>query len=1188
MNSETRNPSGTGEPAQPADKKIQEIDSLYRRLFDFAPGCLLLADLKGMILEVNEAFCKSLGYIKQELVGKNIQIIVPEEDRINIEPNIKKIQIEFYTVQAVRNLKKDGNICWMELKETLITLPDGSEGILVFSTDITERKHIEDELKQRERSYRQIQELLRNVADIMPDMLWVKDIEKKFIFVNKSVCENLLMASDVDEPIGKTDLFFARREREKHADDPQWHTFGENCRNSDDIVMETGKSGHFEEFGNVKGKFLFLEAIKTPLRNEQGEIIGTVGAARDITDRKRAEEILRDSEEKFRGVVEKSTDGIVIADETGKIIVWNQSEEIITGIKKDEFLGKPIWDAQFKIGFISRRTPENYDYLKKTIQNMLQTRQSDFFGKVSENEIQRSDGSIRNIETTAYPISTGKSFMIGSLTRDITERKQSQETLEQSRQSYFDIFNSVSEAIYIQDATTGQFIDVNIGAEKMYGCQREEIIGQTPVQLSAPGLNDLEAINEMSHQVFDTGISARFDFWALRKNGEIFPKEVIVNKGRYFGKDVLIATARDISEKKRAEAELEESREKYRGLSEASFEAIFISEKGICIEQNLSAEKMFGYTSEEATGKFGTEWIAPEYREMVMKNMLSGYENPYEAVALRKDGTTFPCVLHGKMTHYKGRNVRVTSLTNISDRKFAEDALRESEERFRVLFEGAPDAIILTDPESGKILDINKATCRLLLKKPDEIVGMSQHELHQLTDDEHIESTLDHFVKESKNQGFAHPVEGVVVRADGVQVPVEMLAQMIRIQDKSMIMATLRDITLRKQAEAELIEAKERAQESDRLKSAFLTNMSHEIRTPMNAILGFSGLLEDDNLTPEERMEYISIISTKGHHLMTILNDIIDLSIIHSNQITINKTTFNLNLLLNSLLMTFEKEKAQMNKDHIRLELEKTISDSFSNIFTDKVRLSQILNNLIANALKFTTTGFIKFGYRQEEEVLLFFVQDTGKGIARDKHQVIFERFRQVEESNVRAFGGAGLGLSISKELVGLLDGNIWLTSEEGQGSTFFFTLPASILTHHKNVIEPHQPKYDSYDFSGKTILVAEDVFSNFQLVKMILRHYKPTILHATNGLNAVEICRTNLDVAIVLMDVRMPVMDGYEATREIRKNRPKLPIIALTAHALTDEKNRCLEAGCNDYISKPVDYQKLTKMIDQYLKLNE
>jgi PAS domain S-box-containing protein len=142
---------------------------LYRRLFDFAPGCLLLADLKGMILEVNEAFCKSLGYIKQELVGKNIQIIVPEEDRINIEPNIKKIQIEFYTVQAVRNLKKDGNICWMELKETLITLPDGSEGILVFSTDITERKHIEDELKQRERSYRQIQELLRNVADIMPE-----------------------------------------------------------------------------------------------------------------------------------------------------------------------------------------------------------------------------------------------------------------------------------------------------------------------------------------------------------------------------------------------------------------------------------------------------------------------------------------------------------------------------------------------------------------------------------------------------------------------------------------------------------------------------------------------------------------------------------------------------------------------------------------------------------------------------------------------------------------------------------------------------------------------------------------------------------------------------------------------------------------------------------------------------------
>ncbi len=1188
MNFKRKKLKKTGFHSQNSVVSFDKSESLYQLYFTLSPSCLLLENQNGIILEVNEAFCKSLGYLKEELIGQHIQIIVPPEDRNQVEPNIEKLRHEIKVVHSVRNLKKDGNFCWMELKETLITLPDGSEGILVVSNDITERKRIQDELKQSEHSYKQIQELLRNVADNMPDMLWAKDMDKKFIFVNKSVCENLLMANNIEEPIGKTDLFFALREREKHAEYPQWHTFGENCRDSDAIVMETGQNGNFEEFGNVKGKYLCLEVIKTPLRNEKGEMIGTVGAARDITDRKRAEETLKESEEKFRGVIEKSTDGIVLADEEGNIIEWNLSEEIISGHKKEEYLGKPIWDAQFNISLPERRTPDNLENIKKVIKNILKTRQSDHFGKVREYEIQRPDGIIRSIETIAYPIKTGNRFFVGSLTRDITERRQAEENLKQSRQSYLDILNSVSEAIYIQDAETGQFIDVNTGAEKMYGYQHDEIIGQTPFTVAAPGLNNLEAIWEASLQVFKTGIPAQFDFWALRKNGEVFPKEIIVNKGKYFGKDVLIAAARDITEKKQAEAELEESREKYRGLSEAAFEAIFISEKGVCIEQNLAAEKMFGYTSNEAIGRYGTEWIAPEYRERVMKNMLAGYEKPYEAVALKKDGSTFPCVLLGKMMHYKGKNVRVTSLTDISDRKFAEDAMRESEERFRVLFEGAPDAIILTDPESGKILDVNMAACRLLLKTREEIVGIYQHELQEPLPKNDSEETFDLQIKELKNQGFTHPVEGVLVRSDGVRVSVEILAQRIRIHDKTLIMGTFRDITLRKQAEIDLIEAKERAQESDRLKSAFLANMSHEIRTPMNAIIGFSALLEDETITPEERLEFISVINSKGNYLMTILNDIIDLSIIHSNNLIISKTTFNLNQLLNTLLLTFEKEKFQMKKDAINLNLYTALSDSGSNILTDKVRLSQILNNLIGNALKFTTAGFIKFGYRQDGDNLLFFVQDTGKGIAKDNHQIIFERFRQEEESNVRNYSGAGLGLSISKELVELLGGKIWINSEEGQGSTFFFTLPASILEGQKNEIAPPTAKHESYDFSGKTILIAEDVYSNFHLVKMILRQYKPTIIHALDGLKAVEICKTNKNIDLVLMDVRMPLMDGYQATREIRKSHPNLPIIALTAHAITDEKDRCLEAGCTDYLSKPIDYKKLTKVIDKYLRVAE
>jgi signal transduction histidine kinase len=249
----------------------------------------------------------------------------------------------------------------------------------------------------------------------------------------------------------------------------------------------------------------------------------------------------------------------------------------------------------------------------------------------------------------------------------------------------------------------------------------------------------------------------------------------------------------------------------------------------------------------------------------------------------------------------------------------------------------------------------------------------------------------------------------------------------------------------RKQDIQNLRIALSKAEESDRLKTAFLSNMSHEIRTPMNGIIGFSDLLDDDYLTSEERKQYTKIINTNGKHLLSIINDIIDIAKIDSNQLAINNDWFYLNHLLDELLVSYNNEKIIRKKECISFILEKGFEDYQSLILTDDVRLRQILLNLLGNAIKFTKEGFIKFGYSLQNNKLCFFVQDTGKGVAKEKQTIIFERFRQEEESYTRQFGGTGLGLTISKGLVELLGGNMWLVSDEGKGATFFFTIPYNI-----------------------------------------------------------------------------------------------------------------------------------------------
>jgi signal transduction histidine kinase/CheY-like chemotaxis protein len=376
----------------------------------------------------------------------------------------------------------------------------------------------------------------------------------------------------------------------------------------------------------------------------------------------------------------------------------------------------------------------------------------------------------------------------------------------------------------------------------------------------------------------------------------------------------------------------------------------------------------------------------------------------------------------------------------------------------------------------------------------------------------------------------------------------------------------------------ELKRAKDQAEESDRLKSAFLANLSHEIRTPMNAIIGFADLLNINELDDKTRKKYTHIIKNSGKYLLSIISDIVEISHIEAGQVELNETEIDLHEFLEDVYNTFKVSVSKNKNLVINLVKEKT---RFSNkIKTDEVKLRQILMNLLNNALKFTERGEISFGYLISDNAeITFFVKDTGIGIAPENHEIIFERFRQIDKGKSEINTGSGLGLSITKAYVELMGGTIKLISDLGRGTEFKITFP-----YFQQNSQPKENKKEVIDqpihVNGKrVIVVAEDDDINWYYIEEILSRYNYKLIRAENGKEAVDLCRENENVDVVLLDIKMPVMDGYEALEEIRKINPKLPVIAQTAYALPNDVEK-MKTYFDDYITKPINRQLLIEKI--------
>lgn len=383
----------------------------------------------------------------------------------------------------------------------------------------------------------------------------------------------------------------------------------------------------------------------------------------------------------------------------------------------------------------------------------------------------------------------------------------------------------------------------------------------------------------------------------------------------------------------------------------------------------------------------------------------------------------------------------------------------------------------------------------------------------------------------------------------------------------------------------DLLSTLKKAQESDKQKSAFLANMSHEVRTPLNSILGFTKLLEEDNLTQENQRKFIGIIRKKGKNLLQVINDIITMSLLDLDQVEVKPSPFNLNQLLFDLYNLFNSDPSNLKDGDVELKIKVSLNESRSNIIADPNRLEQILTYLIDNAIKLTPKGTVEFGYVLENNhTIKFFVKDLGKDIPYESKSKLFS-LNSLTNQQSPNFTSSALGFYICKGLVELLNGNIWFDSTQDAGTTFYFTIPfIESGKQSSKYLSKSSMVSLNLNFKDKIILVVEDDLISYQFIEALLRGTDAQLIHAKNGEDAIEIVKIIPNIDLVMMDMRLPFIDGYQTTKEIKSIKPSIKIIAQTANVMSDDKDKCLSVGCNDYLSKPIDPDEFLRLISQYL----
>ena len=887
---------------------------------------------------------------------------------------------------------------------------------------------------------------------------------------------------------------------------------------------------------------------------------------------------LEKESEFFRQIADNSYDWEIFTDKNGKILYVNRAFERITGYTMEDLLSGEISEKDVV-------HPDDLDLLRSNIGKVINQ-------QVVEDvnyRIVRKDGEIRFVNLYAVPVFKNNEF-IGSratvrdltLQKNFSELKASREKSEAASKQFKDFFDNAPDAILIIDIDSGIILNSNASASKLLQLPGDKLIGNSISQFQ-PSCNE-ELLRKHASES-DQFIPLETELFS--HVGSKVPIEVLVSEVTFDGRLCLMEVLRDITLRKQNEENLRIALHNVEfHIENSPFAVIDFNNNFQVTKWSAKAQKLFGWRSEEIIGKSIQEfrWVHEEDADRVaslMSNLIASGKTSNVNVNknYRKDGTIITCEWNNSvLTDAQGELLSVHTLVrDITERDEYEKKLAHSHRLMQYVIEHDRSAIALVDRDMRYVF-VSEKFIKDYNIEDNDIIGKSHYEVFPDIPERWKEihrRTMKGEITSAENDPFK--------REDGSVVWVRWECRPWYEAENIIggIILYTEVITAQKESEIELIKAKEKAEESDRLKTAFLQNMSHEVRTPLNSIVGFSQLLSEPGQTPSEIKTFSEIILESSDKLIRIITDVIEISKIQAKQTGLDLSRFDVVQTLTGIVKEY-KEVAHRKK--ISLILKQDIESEKSFIISDISKLEKILTHLIDNAIKFTHQGSVEITSKIEKGNLHFSVTDTGIGIPDELQRSIFEPFRQLESRISIDYGGNGLGLAIVKAYVELLHGSLYLKSEKTQGTKFSISIPISkteVKTPDdvtvKTTPEPHEENV------VKTVLIAEDEYGNYRYLYELLHSDTLRILHAINGREAIEICKNNDEISLVLMDIKMPLMDGKSAAKAIREFRPNLPIIAQTAYALESERSNYLKIF-DDLIAKPIKRSELKQKMEKYI----
>lgn len=772
------------------------------------------------------------------------------------------------------------------------------------------------------------------------------------------------------------------------------------------------------------GTVRWIGHVCRPVLDDNGTLLAIRGSNRDITDQMLFEERLKNSEDKYRSIFENVQDLYYVASLDGILLEVSPSVEMITRGKyrREDFIGQTIKDLFINI--------KEREVLRNTL--FEQGSISDF-----EISVQFKDGEVIPCTVSAkiWLDQYGKPQKIIGSIRDITNRKQSEEALRQSEESYRNMFENNPQPMFIYDLESLCFVRVNNAAIQFYGYSEDEFLSMTVFDIR-PAEDFIRFAQHNSKNNPQYNVSGEWRH--IKKNGETVNVNIISHALIFDNRPARHVLINDVTERYKVEEKLLKSEEKFRVIFEnnSAVKLLINPANGRIIDANIAAANYYGWSCEELKemkiqqiNTMPAKFTLTEMQKI--KNTDHGH---FEFQHRHKDGSLTDVEVFTSSVKIDGGNYLHSIIHDISDRKKAEREIAHYHELMRYVIEHSRSCVAIHDKDLRYIYVSQRYLEDYRIK--DNIIGKHHYEvfpdLPQKWKDIH-QKALVGVISSGNDDPYIHE--------DGTIDWTQWECRPWYNADGSIggIIVYTEIINDRKKSEADLITAKEKAEESDRLKSAFLANMSHEIRTPLNSIVGFSDLLRDSYYNEQQKTDFIDLIVKNGQYLLSIINDILDISKIQAGELNIKMKELPVNNFLKEIVKEYE-----MKYRNTPVEFQFIPSEDLKDVKVkcDPERLSQVLNNLLSNAGKFTKGGYVHVGIRVKDELVEFHVKDTGIGIAPENHEKIFERFRQVENADSRKYGGNGLGLAISKKLVELMGGTIWVKSQKGVGSAFYFTLP--------------------------------------------------------------------------------------------------------------------------------------------------